>query len=111
MAMRTRVVTCDDLDGSEGASRVAFAYGGTSYEIDLGEEHRAELDSALAKFIAAARRTGPALLPLGRQIRSRPADRRRDLQLIRAWARQQGLPVSDHGRVPVAIQRAYNAAH
>jgi hypothetical protein len=111
MALRTRVVTCDDLDGSEGASRVTFAYDGTSYEIDLREEHRAQLDAVLAKYIAAARRTGPALIRPDRRIRPHPADRRRELQIIRAWARQQGLPISDHGRVPVAVQRAYNAVH
>jgi hypothetical protein len=108
MAMRTRVVTYDDLDSSEGASRVTFAYAGTSYEIDLGEEHRAELEQALAKFIAAARRTGPAI---GRRAYTTPPGRGRDLAAIRAWAREQGLRVSDTGRVSKEVQHAYNAAH
>jgi hypothetical protein len=111
MATRTMVTVYDDLDNTEGASRVTFAYCGTSYEIDLGEKNRAALEKALAKFIAAARKTGRASAPAGRKTSSGAPGRGRKLGAIRAWAREQGLEVSDHGRVPSDIQHAYDTAH
>jgi hypothetical protein len=108
LAKRTTVTIYDDLDGSEGASTVTFAYRGTSYEIDLGEENQAKLGAALAPFIMAARRTGRVPVPADRKT---SASRRRDLAAIRAWAREQGLEVPDRGRVPAEVQKAYDAAH
>lgn len=111
MAKQTTVVIYDDLDGSEGASRVPFAYRGTSYEIDLSEQNQAVLGAALAPFIVAARKTGRVPVRADRRISTTPASRRRDLAVIRAWAREHGLEVSDRGRVPIAVQNAYDAAH
>ncbi|GAA4658278.1 Lsr2 family DNA-binding protein [Kineococcus glutinatus] len=34
-----------------------------------------------------------------------------DPQLVRAWARAQGHPVSDRGRVPLQLVREYRSAH
>jgi hypothetical protein len=103
--MRTAVIVYDDLDGSEGASRVTFAYGGTGYEIDLGDTHRTELEHALARFIAAARRTGRVTASTDRSPYARPVGQGRDLAAIRAWARDHGFEVSDHGRVPTRPNR------
>lgn len=111
MARHTTVVTYDDLDGSEGASRVTFAHRGTSYEIDLNERHQAQLDRALAKFIAVARKTGRASATANRRTSTAAPARGSDLAAIRVWARGQGLTVSDKGRVSKAVQLAYNAAH
>jgi hypothetical protein len=111
MARRTVVTTYDDLDGSPGASRVIFAYRGIGYEIDLSEEHQAELGAALSKFIVAARKTGRVPAPADGRTTTAPASRRSELRAVRAWARQQGMEVSDRGRVPSEVQRAYDAAH
>jgi hypothetical protein len=111
MATRRVVTLVDDLDGSEGAGRVTFGYRGTSYEIDLSEEHQAELGAALAKFIVAARRAGRVSVQADGRTSTTPANRRSDLAAVRVWAREQGLDVSDRGRVPIEVQRAYDAAH
>ncbi|MGI8665329.1 MAG: histone-like nucleoid-structuring protein Lsr2 [Jatrophihabitans sp.] len=113
MVARTTVTVYDDLDNSEGASTVSFAYGGTSYDIDLGEKNQAALDKALAKYIAAARRSGraPAAAATGRRRATGAADRRADLAAIRTWARENGHEVSDRGRISVDVQEAYDAAH
>lgn len=58
MAQRTVVQLLDDLDGSDitdGGETVSFALDGSSYEIDLGSVHAAELRAALQPFAAAAR--------------------------------------------------------
>lgn len=112
MARRTSVITYDDLDGSEGASRVTFAYRGTRYEIDLSEENQAKLGTALAPFIVAARKTGRVAVLADQQTSTTAAGRRRrDLAAVRDWAREHGLEVSDRGRVPIEVQNAYDAAH
>ncbi|GAA2721200.1 Lsr2 dimerization domain-containing protein [Cellulomonas aerilata] len=59
MAQQTRVITTDDLDGSEGARTYAFSWGDTSYEIDLTDAHRDELLRALEPYISSGRRTSP----------------------------------------------------
>jgi hypothetical protein len=111
MATRTIVTLIDDLDGSEAASRVAFAYRGTNYEIDLSEEHQAELRAALAKFIVAARKTGSMPLPADPLAAPTAASLRRDQAAIRAWARKSGNKVALRGQVPIEVQKAYDAAH
>lgn len=53
------VRTCaDDIDGSEGATTVTFAFDGTTYEIDLTDRNKAKLEKALEPFTAVARRSG-----------------------------------------------------
>jgi hypothetical protein len=110
MAKQTTVIIFDDLDGTEGASAVSFAYCGTSYEIDLSED-QAKLGAALAPYILAARKIGRASTPTGDGTSTARASRRRDLAAVRAWARQNSLEVSDRGRVPGEVQKAYDAAH
>jgi hypothetical protein len=110
MVARTTVTVYDDLDSSEGASTVSFAYRGTAYEIDLSEKNQAALDKALAKFIGVARKTGRVAAPISRRAAS-VADRRSDLVAIRTWAREHGFEVSDRGRIPSEVQQTYDAAH
>lgn len=96
----------DDLDGSSDADTIQFSYGGTDYEIDLGERNQKRLDDALAPFIDAARR-------VGRSSGSKKASGgpKRDLDAIRTWARENGYPVSDRGRIANHIVEAYDAAN
>lgn len=112
MAERVVRQLVDDLDGSEAVQTVRFGYGGRSYEIDLNEEHATELDDFLAPFIEHARRADPGP---ERQRRSRKADNApRDssqMRSIRQWAREQGLRVSDRGRIPADIVAKYEAEH
>jgi hypothetical protein len=111
LATKTTVIIYDDLDGTPGASRVSFAYRGASYEIDLSEQHQAELGAALAPFIVAARKTGRGSGRADGRTATTRIGRGQNLTAVRAWAREQGLEVSDRGRVPIDVQKAYDEAH
>lgn len=110
MAQETTVVLIDDLNPDlEAAETVRFGLDGAQYEIDLTAGNAARLRQALAEFITAARRSG------GRAAAGRkPAARRTssdDNADIREWARNNGLQVSDRGRISAEIREKYAAAH
>src|SRR5512144_470524 len=110
--MVQRVITerFDDLDGSPAVETVRFGYAGRDYEIDLNEEHASQLDEALAAYIEHAR-----LVEQATRRRRRPAGGHHrspsELRAIREWAREQGLKVSDRGRIAADIVEKYDAAH
>lgn len=105
----------DDLDGTvleHGVGdTVHFSLDGTAYEIDLTDEHAADLRAALEPFVRAGRRLGrggTATSPAGTRKR---AQNSRDLADVRSWASAHGHTVSDRGRVPQVVLDAYDAAH
>jgi Lsr2 len=87
MAKTVSVVVTDDLDGTPEAETVAFTFNGQSYEIDLGEKNRAELEKFLQPFMDAGRRTAQRRTAKA----ARPAGPRIDRAVVRAWAISQGL--------------------
>lgn len=94
---------------------IAFGLDGQSYEIDLDAEHAGELRSTLRRYIDAGRPIrGESVAPTttgdARPGRSDGTTRRNDTAAIRAWARDHGHPVSDRGRIPIAVLQAYEAA-
>ena len=115
MARQTTVTVTDDLDGSANAQEVSFGLDGTSWTIDLSAKNRAALQKALKPYIAKAtqqpnRQTRSRAGRPGRGARrtaSTPA--RTDLAEIRAWARSNGYPVSDRGRISAEVQQAYDS--
>ena len=106
MAQRTQVLYVDDIDGSEAEGTVRFGYDGADYEIDLNKMHADELAKAMEPFIAAARK-----LPSSRRTTKSPRAFRRELSDVRAWARAQGLKISDRGRIPADVLAKYQATH
>ncbi|MEU6713015.1 histone-like nucleoid-structuring protein Lsr2 [Nonomuraea sp. NPDC046802] len=62
----------------------------------------------LEQQLAAAREQAKALGATTKRTTS--GDRERD-PAIRAWARSQGLPINERGRIPGHIRDQYNAAH
>jgi hypothetical protein len=110
MAQKTVVLLEDDLDGGEADETVSFSLDGVSYEIDLSAKNAGKLRDQLAGYVAVARRTG------GRSARGRGRAAARgggqaNTSDIRAWARAQGLDVSERGRIPAAIVEKYEKAH
>ncbi len=109
MATQTTVTLVDDLDGGVADGQVDFSIDGRQYAIDLSEKNSARLRELLAPFVAAARRTG------GRRstgsVGARPATDREQNQAIRAWAKGQGLNVSERGRISSEILEAFQKAH
>jgi Lsr2 len=105
MAQRITVALEDDLDGGPADETVRFGLGGTGYEIDLSTKNANAFRRQLAPFIEHARRTGrgqrrrPGRATSGRE---RSAD-------IRAWAKDQGITVSERGRIPASVAEQYEA--
>jgi hypothetical protein len=108
VAQRVEVVLVDDLDGGPADETVQFALDGVSYEIDLTEQNAQALRDAIATWVGHARRVG------GRKASTKASARRSggsQTAQIRAWAKEQGLPVNDRGRIPADIVAQYEAAH
>lgn len=105
--MAKRVITTleDDLDSSEANETITFSIDGAGYEIDLNDAHANELREALSKYISAARMSAGRARPA-----RRPGDRS-DTKAVRAWAIENGIPVSTRGRIQADVMERYAAAH
>jgi hypothetical protein len=105
MAQTVTVVLEDDLDGGPAGQTVRFGLDGAEYEIDLSTGNAAALREKLAPFTERARKAGRG--PRSRPVRS--ASSRERSGDIRAWARNQGIAVSDRGRIPATVIEQYQA--
>ena len=119
VAQKVQVLLVDDLDGGEASETVSFSLDGSSYEIDLSEKNAEQLRDSFAKYVAAARKPGRSSgsgsggsargsSGRGRSGGSSTAMDRDQAAAIRAWAKKQGLKVSDRGRIPASIIEQYN---
>ena len=112
MAQRVHVILVCDLhdDDTAGTETITFGLDSASYEIDVCDQHAAELRDRLAPYVGAARRIG------GRGELSPGRSRRRrsrgsgDAARIREWARSQGLAVPERGRIPAELAEKYAAS-
>jgi hypothetical protein len=105
MARKITVALEDDIDGGPAAETVRFGLGSAEYEIDLSKKNAAAFRRQLAPFIEHARKTGR-----GQRRRSeRTAASRGRSESIRAWAKGQGIAVSDRGRIPASVVEQYEA--
>ena len=111
MAKHTTVILVDDLTGQDGTKErpvetVSFGLDGNNYEIDLSEDNAGKLREALAIYVHKGRK-----VPQARR-RSSDSGRRRSSKTasIRAWARDNGYPVGDRGRIRPEIVEAWEAA-
>ena len=106
MATRIAIALEDDLAGGPADQTLRFGLGGSEYEIDLSAENAGRFRQQLAPFIEHARKAGP-----GQRRRSaRPSSARERGSEIRAWAKEQGIAVSDRGRIPSSVADQYDAA-
>jgi hypothetical protein len=116
MAQRVNVVLVDDIDGTDAVETVGFALDGVDYEIDLSDEHAADLREAVSLYVGHARRTG-GRRKSGRRAPSNGAATGGDgggsasAAEIRAWARDNGWDVPERGRVSAEVREAYEAAN
>ena len=109
MARRVRVLFEDDIDGGPATETVTFALDGRDYEIDLSADNARKLRDTLAPWIAAGRRASTgARIP---EARRAPDRRSPDTVDIRAWALDNGIPVSSRGRISLGLRSRYEAAH
>ena len=102
----------DDLDGRTADETVRFALDGQELEIDLSKSNANKLRKTLAEYVSHARKIPSSN---GRRRRAGGAQAaRRDkeqIQAIREWGLANGYEVSSRGRIPAALQEAYDAAH
>jgi hypothetical protein len=117
MAQKTIINMVDDLDGTKADfADFPFALDGVTYEIDLSTANRDKLFQKLEDFLAVARRTGgrrrstTANGANGRKLGGSTGDTGRN-QLIREWARENGHPLGDRGRIPNQVVAAYDEAN
>jgi nucleoid-associated protein Lsr2 len=106
MAQKIAVTPQDDLDGGPADETVRFGIGGTGYEIDLSASNAAAFRRQLAPFIEHGRRAGRGQ----RRRPGRTASSRQHSADMRAWAKDQGITVSDRGRIPASVAEQYDAA-
>jgi hypothetical protein len=122
--MATEVTTRlrDDIDGSVADRTVSFTWDGAQYDIDLSKKNAAELEAALAPYVAAGRRTGgravsargrkPSAKPSKAATRTRKTASNRiatDLSAVRAWAAANGHAVAARGRISASVLDAFHA--
>lgn len=116
MATVTRTFLVDDLDGTQDdVQTVQFSIDRHEYQIDLSADNAARLRDKLSRFVDAAhhvrqpKRVAPKPVPTT-QIRTGPVSKEQT-RAIRHWARENGHPVSERGRIPTNVRRAFEAAH
>lgn len=109
MAQHFQVRYFDDLDGNdlgETPNTISFAFEGKEYSIDLSDDNAQAFREAVAPYIEAGHRaTGSK----ARTSRKTPATSG-NTKAIREWAQSNGYDVSDRGRIPADVMRAYAAA-
>jgi len=106
--MAQTVIRTDDLDGSANAETIEFGLEGVTYSIDLSEANASELREQLAAWIGYARKvSGRAKAKSNGSNGSKPVDP----ATVRAWAKEQGLDVSERGRIVKTVWDAYLEAH
>lgn len=125
----------DTIPDTEGESSTRkLSWEGTDYVVDVCETHAAELSDVLIQLkgyvdaghrgsvrrgrrpSAVAAATAAPRAPRGRRETTSTASagtapKRGDLGAIRAWARENGLKVSERGRIPGSLLAAYDEAN
>jgi hypothetical protein len=106
MAQKITVALEDDLDGGTADEMVRFGISGAEYEIDLSSKKRQGVPPAARPLHRTCPQggTGP------RRRAGRSASSRERSGGIRAWAKDQGIAVSDRGRIPASVVEQYQAA-
>jgi hypothetical protein len=107
MAQKVQVILVDDLDGGNAEETVSFSLDGVGYELDLSKKNAAKLRDTFAPYVGSARR----VTRRGRGRGRSGGGRSTDTASVRQWARDQGLKVSDRGRIPADIVSRYEASH
>lgn len=118
--MAQKFTLVDDVTGEESATTRFFSIGEDQYEIDLVDSTYEDLLKAMAGFIESARKVTrgkkapkahPMPTPAAARSHKTSSGRAEQLSAIRAWARSQGMRVSDRGRLPEDIVDAFESAH
>lgn len=115
MNMARTTITTDDIDGSPDAETIRFSYNGVSYTIDLAKKNRAAFEKALKPYLEVAQKSSGRRASATTGSRRGRSGRRRggssvDLAAVRSWARENGIEVSERGRIAQSVIDAYTEA-
>ena len=97
----------DDLD--EATETLDFSYRGADYQIDLSARNARALDKLLAPVLGVSRRRGKRTVTRG-PVSTTPSGAP-SAKTVRAWAKNEGIEVSDRGRVAADVMQRYQDAH
>lgn len=117
MAQKIITTLVCDLDGVADGTVTTFRFGvdGKEYEMDLCGLDLEKAEGVFGQYTGAARTAGFSFTkaPGGRGNGRKPARVRNDDRnaKVRSWAKEQGMEVSDRGRIPAGIVAKYDAAH
>lgn len=109
MAERVIRQLVDDVDGAttDDVQRVTLGWDGGTYEVDLGPEHRAEVEAFLRPYLAAGRRVRTQQRPRAGTSSASSSTAAAERQAIRAWATEQGIEVPKRGPLPQSLRDQY----
>lgn len=112
MAKEVQVLTtCDLHEGEVEASLTkTFVFDGNTYEVDLCDEHRSEVDKMFARLIESGRKLETPQRVTRRRASTSPSSGSTVAsKIVKAWGEQHGWPglSSRRGRLPAALQEAY----
>lgn len=109
MAKKTETIVTltDDLDGSKAERTVSFSVDGSNYELELSKKNITAFEKAVQPYITAARKVRSA--PSRSRGGAAAGRSRSHLPEIRAWAKENGIDVSERGRIAQSVQEAYDA--
>ena len=111
MAHKVSVTYACDYDQKEipqGQHRLRrFSIDGRDYEIDLCQRHSERFDEAVSRFATQARKASGRLV----RTKRRTAAHRKHSAQVRAWAKANGLTVSERGRIPSDVVSRYESTH
>ncbi|MFD4554430.1 Lsr2 family protein [Streptomyces sp. NPDC058469] len=113
--MARKVVQIDDLDPEQEAERtLTFGWNGDYREIDLSTENIKKFADAMAPFFKASRpidpKTGQRRFANGSNGQGVLSYGDFEPSEVRAWAADNGVEVSDKGRIPQDIVNQWQSA-
>jgi hypothetical protein len=97
----------DDLD--DATETVDFSYRGVDYQIDLSARNARALDQLLAPCLEVSRRREQR--PMARHPVTKTSSGAPVAKTVRAWAKTEGIEVSNRGRVAADVVKRYQDAH
>jgi nucleoid-associated protein Lsr2 len=104
MSSKVIVLLEDDVDGTKADETIEFGIDGTTYNIDLSDSNAEKLRGALDGYISKARKVS------GKRSGRRKVSTGADLKAVRAWAKSNGVEISERGRVSQNVLEQYQAA-
>jgi len=110
MATKVEVQLSCDLPGkhTDGTKTRTFTIDDQDYELETCSKHGDQLNKVFAPFLANARKVQ------SRRKASRPprtAASRNLSKDIRIWAKEQGIRLTDAGRIPTDVKQKYALTH